>query len=706
MRKNKRFVLALLCAVCAAALCAAFTACGDKTKAEPQLHVTSDVAEAPYAISMGDYELQSVKFNGETLSQDLYKSKYGHLIFLVDSYGYFGSGELEFVLVFDGGEEKTLVVTQTDTQEPKYVLPDVPENYVFSAENFVFPAAEKLNPYQNYEISYHATMNESELPCEVTENGVKVTADKEGEVLLEVQLVKDGVAETAAEYPLRVVSEENYRAIFDLGLSEQFVSRWQKQSLVNEVEYFGDIEDDYGDNRSAVKFINNEYVGRGDERTFGLPIEYLNAARENGFNTLHFSYLVPNDPDNFFETNTVYIALWNSERQVMNWDKVLYGAPTVGKWTDISIDLSELEGYEDLSVSFMCESKSWYVSDVYFSYEAPSDDPLFNAFGTLGSGNEIEMVGAAEDNNGVKYEAYHLINTTAQQEGDNRTFYISRDYLDAANDTISFKYYIPEDSAYNGNYTLYFGSTDRSAFLWDKPLYDGVVLGEWTSVSFPLENGYDFAILLTGWECYIADVQASRDSEDIRVIYDLNGGTSDEPLSVDIVEGQPVPQLITAERNGYEFYGWFDGKEKITDLSQVKKSTTLTARWTVDLPLSDLGYKDFDGGRQSTYNEDGTFQFDSWGWCRIVFENVSLDGLFSARVTTSTTLSQIVQIGPTLDGGVSMAPGCTAPALTTTAETPMTFDVDCSQGGNLAYFVHNGDGVSSPCVITEIILVY
>ena len=473
---------------------------------------------------------------------------------------------------------------------------------------------------------------------------------------------------------------------------------------MNRVEFAGETTDDGGITKSAVKLVNNEYIGRGDERTFGIPVEYIEKAEENGYNTLNFSYYVPSDADNSFETNSVYIALWNSERQVMNWDKVLYGTTGVGKWFDISVGIDDLGAY---SVSFMCEAKSWYLSDVRFSYVPPVDDPLFNAIGKMSEANAVEKREAVADGNGVKHDAYRLVNNTAAQEGDNRAFFISREYLDAANDTITFKYYIPQDSGYKGNYTLYFAPSQKTAYMWED-LYDvGNEVGVWTEVSFPLKDGCDFAMLLTGYECYIADVTASREAADLRVVYNLNGGTNPEVTgnehTVDIAEGAPLPELLSVQREGYSFYGWFNGKTKVSSLSELTASATLTARWSKTVALDSLGYKDFDGGRTGVYN-DGMFQFDSWGWCRIVFENVSLDGLFTAKVTTSTTISQLVQVGPTADGGASMATGCIAPAIDTIAEQPKTFEVDCSKGGKLAYFVHGGG--QSPCIILEILLVY
>ncbi len=711
MRKgNSKIFLILLSFAVVFVVCFAL-GCGEKKNTErklPQLSVTSDVADAPYAVSMGDYVLKQVKFGGETLSSDLYKSKNGHLIFLVDSYAEFGAGTLSFTLVFETGEEMTLQIAQTDEKDPQYVLPEVAENYIFT-QKFDFPVAEKLKEFQNFSFRYVAKMGDEEVPLEVTESAVRVSAPKEGDLDFTIEVIRNEEVFAFQTYRVKTVSEENYNAIFDAALSEQFVSRWQKQSLINEVEFFGAVTDNYGVTKSAIKFINNEYLGRGDERTFGLPVEYVENAISNGYNTLNFSYFVPDDADNRFENDSVYVARWDSDRQVMNWDKVYYGTSGVGKWFDVAVplDRAELEGY---SVSLMCESKSWYVSDVHFSYVAPVDDPLYNAIGKMSEANAVEMVGETADNNGVRYAGYHFINNTAAQEGDNRAFYISREYLGLSNDTISFKYYIPEGSEYNGQCTLYFAPSDGTAYQWDKLHDAGSVVGAWTQVEFPLTGEYDFAILAAGYEFYIADVQATRTQQGIKVNYLLNGGESDDELSVVFDPEGAVPELITAERAGYDFYGWFNKGVKVNSLSELTESADLTARWAKKVPLADLGYKDVDGGRAGEYhNDEGLeyFRFDSWNWCRIAFEKVSLEGCFMVEVKTSTDVMQQIQLGASVDGGASLGGGASA-VITTQPQTEHTVNFLVNGGGTLCYFVHGGDTAvgSGNCHVLELTLIY
>ena len=71
--------------------------------------------------------------------------------------------------------------------------------------------------------------------------------------------------------------------------------------------------------------------------------------------------------------------------------------------------------------------------------------------------------------------------------------------------------------------------------------------------------------------------------------YNLNGGTIDESLVEEVVEGEDVTPL-TPERKGYDFIGWYDNDKFDGDIvtSVSKEGTSLYAKWELKKPIITL----------------------------------------------------------------------------------------------------------------------
>ncbi len=69
---------------------------------------------------------------------------------------------------------------------------------------------------------------------------------------------------------------------------------------------------------------------------------------------------------------------------------------------------------------------------------------------------------------------------------------------------------------------------------------------------------------------------AAPQKEKVKITFDSDGGSKEEDLEIDL--GSQV-MLPVPKKDGYEFLGWYDGKEKVTAKTTFSKNTSLKAKW-------------------------------------------------------------------------------------------------------------------------------
>ena len=318
-----------------------------------------DVTDAPSAFSIGTYELQSVKVNGNEFSTNKYTAKNGYFVFLIEYYGELGIGENIVEITFKEGTEQ-FKVSVSDSKSAIYTLPSEDVLYGTATGAFVLPKAEKTIPYQQFDINYELKDKSGDSIKTLTNpttSDLVIDLDK-GFYTLDIDVVKNQESIDSWQGEIYINGSENL-------LSEENISKLEYDKAGLELSF------DASFNGLKVFKKTGQY---GIESRIGIDYEVIKDALDKGDAYLFFRYYSENgfffdsDGNRYLDLSLGYFSEQTGSGNVGSVAdvKVNPDEGTNGSWQNALIPLTANENAKYLNfLVFACANEYFNLRDMY-----------------------------------------------------------------------------------------------------------------------------------------------------------------------------------------------------------------------------------------------------------------------------------------------------------------------------------------------------